>query len=238
MLQTRQLRLHLDDAEQPEECPLPAGARWCTAHSADKSWEMAVYAEADIVSDMICATGFWEHAEPESMGASASDKQLVDIGANVGWYTFMFAQHEYNVLAIEPMTANRALINATMCKNPGLVSRITVAAVALTDRVEKPGQNCRIFSGSDNLGDGILCCTEKQCAEIRDVYIEREQVPLTTLDQVLASSNLDEVDVLKMDVEAHECHVLDGGATLFTRFQPKRLMIETRNFQERGVGGR
>ena len=68
------------------------------------------------------------------MGASSSGTSFVDIGANVGWYSFMYAQHGYEVLAVEPMTANRALINATMCKNPDVASRISVVAAALTDK--------------------------------------------------------------------------------------------------------
>jgi len=219
-------------------CELPAGAKWCTAHSGDKSWQMAVYAGSDPVSNTICSTGFWEHSDPAAMGIAAGD-QLLDIGANVGWYTFMFAQHGYKVLAIEPMTANRALLNATMCKNPDLVPKITVVAAALTDKVDKPDQKCSIFSADINLGDGILACNDKQIAGVlapRKGYhhILREKVPLTTLDEVLASSKLNHIDVMKMDVERFECGVLDGGSTLFTdsRFRPKGLMIESRTKSE------
>jgi FkbM family methyltransferase len=196
---------------------------------------MAVYGGPDPVSNSICDKGFWEHTDPEDMGVSSGD-QLLDIGANVGWYTFMFAQHGYNVLAVEPMTANRALIKATMCKNPELVAKITVVAAALTDKVDKPGQKCAIFSANINLGDGLLACGDEQIANLRDKahntaniqHIEREQVPLTTLDEVLASSKLTHIDVMKMDVERYECHVLAGASTLFTHFHPKGMMIETR----------
>jgi len=234
------LRVDADESN----CELPAGARWCTARSGDKSWQMAVYAGSDPVSNTICDSGFWEHSDPKAMGIASGD-QLLDIGANVGWYTFMFAQHGYNVLAIEPMTANRALIKATICKNPGLVSKITMVAAALTDKVDNPDQKCAIFSADINLGDGLLACNDKQIAELvkpRPGYqhIEREQVPLTTLDEVLASSQLTHIDVMKMDVERFECHVLDGGSTLFTdsHFRPKGLMIETRKESDEAAKAR
>jgi len=218
-------------------CELPSGGRWCTARSGGKTWQMAVYAGPDPVSNTICQTGFWEHGDPTNLGVPSGSNQLLDIGANVGWYTFMFAQNGYNVLAVEPMTANRALIKATMCQNPKLASKIKVVAAALTDKVDKPGQKCSIFSANINLGDGLVACGDQQIAELRNKahnnaqiqHIEREQVPLTTLDEVLASSNLKNIDVMKMDVERYECHVLDGAATLFTRFHPKGLMIETRS---------
>mmetsp|Transcript_106042 Transcript_106042/g.192935 ORF Transcript_106042/g.192935 Transcript_106042/m.192935 type:complete len:297 (+) Transcript_106042:69-959(+) len=227
---------HLMRAElSNDDCELPAGAKWCTAHSGGKSWQMAVYAGKDRVSGDICKLGFWEHQFPKQMGVSSGD-QLLDIGANVGWYTFMFAKHGYNVLAVEPMTANRALIKATMCKNPDLVSKINVVAAALTDKVDKPDEKCSIFSANINLGDGLLACGDEQIEEMRNKahnnervqHIEQEQVPLTTLDKVLASSKLTHIDYMKMDVERYECHVLSGASTLFTRFYPKDLMIETR----------
>lgn len=226
----------LQAASLDSACELPAGGRWCTARSGGKTWQMAVYAGPDPVSNTICQTGFWEHEDPTNLGVAPGSSQLLDIGANVGWYTFMFAQHGYDVLAVEPMTANRALIKATMCQNPELSSKIKVVAAALTDKVDKPGQKCSIFSANINLGDGLVACGDKQLAELRDKqhnnaeiqHIEREQVPLTTLDEVLASSNLKHVDVMKMDVERYECFVLGGGSELFTRFHPKGLMIETR----------
>jgi len=222
------------EADEPT-CNLPEGGRWCTARSGDKVWQMAVYAGPDPVSGTICEKGAWEHATPSDMGVS-SGTQLLDIGANVGWYTFMFAQNGYNVLAVEPMTGNRALMDATMCKNPEMASRITVVAAALTDKIDTPGQKCAIFSANINLGDGLLACGDAQIAEMHNAqhnndqiqHIEREQVPLRTLDQVLKESNLGQIDVMKMDVERYECNVLAGGSTLFTRFHPKGLMIETR----------
>jgi len=35
------------------------------------------------------------------------------------------------------------------------------------------------------------------------------------------------VDVVKMDVEVHECQVLAGGGSLFTDYRPQILHIET-----------
>jgi len=244
---TDELALRMDHISAPgsllqtqafdTSCELPSGAQWCTARSGGKTWQMAVYAGPDPVSNTICQTGFWEHGDPTNLGVPSGSNQLLDIGANVGWYTFMFAQNGYNVLAVEPMTANRALIKATMCQNPELASKITVVAAALTDKVDKPGQKCSIFSANINLGDGLVACGDQQIAEMRNKahnnaqiqHIEREQVPLTTLDEVLASSNLKNIDVMKMDVERYECHVLGGASTLFTRFHPKGLMIETRS---------
>lgn len=225
-------------------CPLPPGAQWCTAKSGDKHWQMAVYSAADPISNVICKTAAWEFADPKSMGLEKlpANAQLVDIGANVGWYSFMFAQHGFNVLAVEAMTANRALMNATLCKNPELKSKITVVKAALAEKAT-PGATCTIFSANINVGGGILACNKERLAALKGpVYnnanirhIAREQVPLMTLNQAIKASGIQRVDLVKMDVERYECNVLEGGTDLLTRFHPKHLMIEARNARGGGT---
>jgi len=199
---------------------------------------MAVHDGSDLVSQTICKSGFWEFADPKALGISApaSGSRLLDIGANVGWYTLMFAQHGYDVLAVEPMTMNRELITASICANPDLKQKIQLVATALTDKAE-PGATCKIFSANTNQGDGMIACGKEQVAELEDHahnhdsirHIDRETVPMTTLDQVLLSSKVLRIDVMKMDVERYECVVLDGGSQLFSKFHPKQLMIEARS---------
>ena len=54
-----------------------------------------------------------------------------------------------------------------------------------------------------------------------------EVVPVKTLDMVLSEVSPRSVDVVKMDVEVHECQVLAGGGSLFTDYRPQILHIET-----------
>jgi hypothetical protein len=94
-----------------------------------------------------------------------------------------------------------------------------------------------IFSANINQGDGMMACGKDQIASLSDHahnsggirHIPRETVPMTTLDQVLISSAVPRIDVMKMDVERYECVVLTGGSQLVSRFHPKQLMIEARS---------
>mmetsp|Transcript_35997 Transcript_35997/g.65528 ORF Transcript_35997/g.65528 Transcript_35997/m.65528 type:complete len:431 (-) Transcript_35997:6-1298(-) len=232
-------------ASMSDACPLPPGAIWCQARSGSQSWQMALYpvladGRQDAVSATICSSSFWEFKDPESWGVSepvSRDLVLLDIGANVGWYTFMFASHGHRVIAVEPMAANRAMMQATLCRNPELASRVRIVPAALA-KAASPGQSCGIFSAAVNLGDGILACTEKEIAEVKANtqfhHIEREKVPLMTLDMLLAEQQLgqdvfgDRIDAVKVDVEGQECNALAGGTQMFARFHPKYIMVESR----------
>lgn len=241
MLQVSSAKAHA--ASKHKDCSLPPGARWCTATSGDKSWKMAVYSEkADRwLSSAICSQGFWEFRHPTGMGIKENASEgmvLLDIGANIGWYTFMFAAHGHRVIAVEPMTSNRDLMHATLCQNPELKNNVHILAAALTDSAKR-GQTCSILSAKTNSGDGILACSDSEIKKIRETAEEphfvREKVPLTTFDALIKEQPDvigDRIDVVKIDVEGQECNVLAGSSKTISRFQPKYFMVEARLWKQ------
>lgn len=218
-----------------DDCPLPVGGRWCTARSNGREWQMAVYAEHDPVSDTICEKGFWEFTDLSAMKVPKQEPgaRFLDIGGHIGWYSFLFAAHDFKVLAVEPMTANRDLFKATLCRNPDIAARVDLHAMALSDSAPA-GAECKIYTADINNGDGNLACGAKMEQTLMDQaksrgfnYVLRESVPLGTLDALLTSANVDRIDAVKIDVEDHECFVMKGGANqLFQRYAPRYLKIE------------
>mmetsp|Transcript_127097 Transcript_127097/g.220265 ORF Transcript_127097/g.220265 Transcript_127097/m.220265 type:complete len:354 (+) Transcript_127097:70-1131(+) len=230
-----------DVIENPE-CKLPEGARWCEARSGEMAWTMAVYSEKEdeVLSKEICANGYWQFEEPKSLGIKEDDGSaaeltqlvLLDVGAHVGWYSFMFAAHGHKAIAVEPMTANRALMNATLCMNPDLASKVTVLSTALARDVS-PGRKCGIFSSESNAGDGVMACSSEEIkaisARAQAGVMEREEVELTTLDDLIESNPDvfgDRIDVVKENAKFQECNVLAGSNRFLTNFKPKYMMIE------------
>jgi hypothetical protein len=98
----------------------------------------------DFVSSRIKRDGFWEIRHPDEMMrladsvAPRGDGVFIDIGANIGWYSFLFAQFGYKVYAIEAMPANQKAIQATMCLNPQLAQKITLIPSAIGTGERRP----------------------------------------------------------------------------------------------------
>jgi len=215
-------------------CSLPAGAMWCNGYINGGWRKLAVYNGPDPVSNVICQQGVWEFDSVSDMGIheSGAGKTLVDVGANIGWFSVLFADAGYKVFAIEPMVENRKLIEATLCQNPDLVSKIEIVPMALAQKPTQPGETCDVYSCDCNLGDGLLVCKGE---DERRRWIEtgtpfnhvwREAVPTMTLDQLMTDKGMPAVDVIKMDVEGYECKVIEGGAATFRR--PNYIMAEVR----------
>eukprot|EP00403_Amphidinium_massartii_P044513 CAMPEP_0178469178 /NCGR_PEP_ID=MMETSP0689_2-20121128/53295_1 /TAXON_ID=160604 /ORGANISM="Amphidinium massartii, Strain CS-259" /LENGTH=312 /DNA_ID=CAMNT_0020096245 /DNA_START=37 /DNA_END=975 /DNA_ORIENTATION=- len=199
-----------------------------------QGFSMVVLGSNDIVSTTLLSKGSWEISSPgdfaEKVGASSlpTHGTFLDIGANIGYYTMMFAHAGYDVIAVEPMTRNRAAMEGTLCLNPELRSRVKIVPVALVEPDEVGRTKCVIKSTNYeiNIGNGALACGHnvQDCAP-GDANCE--VVPVKTLNMVLGEVHPPAIDMLKMDVENYECHVLAGGDELFTKYSPKFMKIET-----------
>lgn len=216
-------------------CPLPDGAKWCNALTNGKVRRLAVYALYDPVSAIICDSGRWEFDSVAQMDVHEPGvgKTFLDIGANIGWYSVLFADAGYKVLSVEPMTANRQMLQATLCANPDLSSKIQIIPLALARKPTHQGQLCDIYSATINLGDGLLVCPGEEerkndVVNNPDFHHEwRESISTMSLDQWMDSKGSPQVDVIKMDVEGYECKALEGALQTF--YKPKYIMVEVRD---------
>jgi len=223
-------------AAQPLDAALlaacvPPGMR--AAPVKGQNFSMVVLGVNDIVSQDVVTQGFWEVRSPGEMAAKAGatlpdGAVLLDIGANIGYYTLLFANVGHRVVAVEPMTRNRQALEGSLCLNPHLRNLVTVVPAALVDTKEQQTvKHCIVKSTNYaiNIGNGYLNCSAAASCAPGDVNCE--QVPTKTLDMVLAEVAPKAVDVVKMDVESYECNVFAGGASLFEKYHPRLLQVET-----------
>ncbi|CAE8589106.1 unnamed protein product, partial [Polarella glacialis] len=56
---------------------------------------------------------------------------------------------------------------------------------------------------------------------------DKQEVPVRTLDSVLAELKPSSIDAVKIDIEGHECKVLASGGSLFSKYAPKLVQVET-----------
>ena len=122
-------------------------------------YRMATHAGEDVVSSALQQTGRWETESIATLGVdNATDARagtFIDIGANLGYFSFLFAHHGYRVFAVEPLQSNRRAIEATLCLNPrfALSDRFTLIPTPVG-----PPALCKMVSNFRNRGNGRLTC--------------------------------------------------------------------------------
>jgi FkbM family methyltransferase len=140
----------------------------------------------------------------------------IDIGANIGWYTALFAEMvgaAGHVLAVEPEPANAALLRENV-RIRHIEQMVTIAEAALGD------QECMVKLGlaSDQKGD------HRVVTHLANSRRETIDVPMVRLDDL--ASAWPRVDFLKMDIQGSEAGALHGMRSLLDRSPDAVLMVE------------
>jgi hypothetical protein len=134
------------------KCELPKSATWTMVQIPQvKPYWLAVYAAHDYLSNEVLARHTWEGFHPEDFGIPG---HAVDIGANLGFFSFALAKSGWNVTSFEPMRENRALFKANLCANPDVVEQIDLHEVGLGDA----NKHCYLVAPTWNMGDGYVSC--------------------------------------------------------------------------------
>lgn len=178
----------------------------------------------DAISGSIAFTGFYEleltekfvrHVRPGGL--------LVDVGANMGYFSLLWAGlcDEARVIAFEAAPRNVELFRRNVARNH-FDDRVTLIAKAVGDEA---GEAMFEIGPSDQTGWGGLST---------DTATERVAVPVTSLDDELPN---EQISVLKIDVEGAEALVLRGCERLLREQRVATLFVEENpiRMQEHGV---
>jgi FkbM family methyltransferase len=132
---------------------------------------------------------------------------VVDVGANIGWYTFLAANEGCNIVAFEPEPYNFSMLNKSKDKNA--FHHVELLNCALSESAGNV-----LLSVSANPGHHSI---------VKDVGAEKISVPSTTLDAVFPSVT---IDLLKIDAEGAEPLILKGATCLIRERRIKALLLE------------
>jgi len=126
----------------------------------------------------------------------------IDVGANVGSWTQEFLRQvpTSNVFCFEPS----ATAYETLTSRFENEERVHPFNLALSD---KSGP-ARLWS--DYPGSGLASLSRRRLDHMDISFLNTEQVQLSTLDQWCSEESI-QPRILKLDVEGHELHVLNGA---------------------------
>ncbi len=156
-------------------------------------------------------------------------KTIVDVGANIGVYTIPLAKHYPNakVFAIEasPTIFNELKAN---CEVNNLVNVILInKAVSNKDNEVIEFYTSPTRSGASTMvGEWRRFITEEYGAKFGV-----EKVETLTIDTMIRTMGLDEISLLKLDIEGAENLALEGAKNALGHKKIKNMMIEYHTYQ-------
>lgn len=138
---------------------------------------------------------------------------ILDVGANAGYTAAWFATVAARVFAFEPHPANVKLIEEQL-RIRG-IGNVEIRETAVSDTEDPVDLHCKQRVGHHSLAD---------IGDAPTLGVIR--VPCTTLDSFLRTEGIDDVTLLKIDVEGFEPEVLRGAREALTSGAIPRVLFE------------
>ena len=144
---------------------------------------------------------------------SVSAKTILDIGANVGYYSVILGSQlkkDQELYAFEPIKSSFAQLKRNIKLN-NLEGKVKMFNLALSDKEETLKLFIPKTSGSSATSARLLHPEEENWIE---------EVHCQTLDSFMHTKQIDSCDLLKIDVEGAELQILNGAISTIDRFKP------------------
>jgi FkbM family methyltransferase len=147
------------------------------------------------------------------------DSVIIDVGANIGFYSVMLAKRVGSVFSFEPSTREHELL----CKNLTLngLSNVKVFKQALGSRTGAE----KLFINDANHGANSFVDSPSNEGSF-------EEVEVITLDDVMATESPSQIDLIKIDVEGWEHEVLKGSKKIIEKFRPVIFFESWKSFKK------
>ncbi len=152
----------------------------------------------------------------------AAGDTVIDVGANVGWYTSLLCEEvgeEGAVYAFEPNQRLAPLLEAMAAEQP----QLSVLPKGLGDREHRA-----TFHVPDNWISGSF-------GEVANT-VEEQTVEIDTLDTFLEREGVSDVTFVKCDAEGAEADILRGAAETLNAERPPMWLVEMSSLEAAKFG--
>ncbi|HUU84704.1 MAG TPA: FkbM family methyltransferase [Phycisphaerae bacterium] len=164
-----------------------------------------------LIGQAIFYHGVWEPQATRSICPMVREGMtVVDVGAHTGYYTLLFARRvgpEGRVLAFEPEERGLAFLRRNLELNGH--RNVTVLPVALSNRAARAAECQKAFYASDAGAEPPP---------------DASGVVARVFDRLVDDLGIQRLDVVKIDVEGAELHVLEGMSESLARWAPLILL--------------
>lgn len=148
--------------------------------------------------------------------------RFFDIGANVGYYSFLASQiigANGRVHSFEPISANVRSIQRNVLTNQIMNMTLLPAAVGLR-------KGTLLLYVEDGASSNTGWASKVESPRRKKQVI----VPMVSLDDYIREEQIDHVDLIKMDIEGSELDALRGGINLFSDKRGPDIICEVNPF--------
>ena len=195
---------------------------------SNSNFDMFIYKSNDFLSNAISGSGSWETKETNNLlslldyysrkkNIKRNDIYVLDIGANIGWYTFILGNKGYNIISFEPSTTNYYILNKNYCLNNN------TNIILINKGLDIEETNISIYHPLINIGNAISS-NDAHNSNIKN-YI-KEEIILTKLENYIPYLVTKNLALMKLDIEGSEGKAIESGKELITKYHIPFIFME------------
>jgi FkbM family methyltransferase len=143
---------------------------------------------------------------------------VLDVGANLGFYSLYAASKGAKVYSVEPEKRNYSLLLMNIEKN-GLQKSVKPFNLAVAKNKKYAYLYYQDFE--KDFASGMVSMSKKYLESVTDGEIIKTRVPCASLEQILDMIDDEQIDVMKVDCEGSELDIITSA--------PKRCFKRIRN---------
>ncbi len=136
------------------------------------------------------------------------DQIIIDVGANIGLFSYYAAPYAKEVFAIEPDTQHIEELSKMLEFNK--IKNVTVCPYAISNKTEKK----KLFHNPNTTAHSFSIVNDPT---------NFEEVETLSFEEFMVRNKLDHIDLLKLDPEGEECKILSSDD--FAKYAPKIKVI-------------
>ena len=154
------------------------------------------------------------------------DIAIIDIGANVGWYTTFFGYFKYTVLSFESLPENNYILKKNFCRNNKDFFG-NLSSVYIINEVLYPFETyCDYYKDKKNSKKNLVLCDKSKEKNLDKDYIKIDQVKTTKLSNFLPLITNKHVILIRLDLEYEGEMAILSGKELIYKYHIPFIFIE------------
>ena len=204
------------------------------------NFELFLYKDLDYLSNIIRSKKFYDDVGTLYMlkaleyykdknNYKNEDLIIIDIGANIGWYTIFFGIHNYSVLSFEPYPENYYVLKKNYCRNiKNIIEENTNnLTITLINRVIYPTEaTCGYYQDIKNSKKDLVICDLRKEDNFNIDYMKMDLVNSTNLGDFIPIIKHKKITLLRLDLEFEGENAIKSGIKLITKYHIPYIFIE------------
>ena len=133
-------------------------------------------------------------------------------------------RYGYSIISFEAFKKNYYVEKKNLC----LLSNDS-NVIIITKGLGTEDKTCNYFTQKKNIGNGMVICENKEILNntwLGNQFKKESQVEITTLNKFIPYLSNKNIALMKLDIEGHELHAIEGGKELITKYHIPYVVLE------------